>query len=91
MPAARTFKRIPAGFLAGIVRLYRATAVVRSPRCRFAPSCSTYALEALKLHGARRGGWMAVRRLGRCHPWNDGGFDPVPPPRAPVALRKDAS
>jgi uncharacterized protein len=49
------------------------------PRCRFAPSCSAYALEAVREHGALRGTWLAVRRVGRCHPFNPGGFDPVPP------------
>ncbi|MBA3232573.1 MAG: membrane protein insertion efficiency factor YidD [Propionibacteriales bacterium] len=50
-------------------------------RCRFYPSCSAYALEALRTHGAVRGSWLAVRRLGRCHPWNLGGPDPVPTAR----------
>jgi uncharacterized protein len=49
------------------------------PVCRFAPSCSEYALEALRTHGAVRGLWLAVRRLARCHPFNPGGYDPVPP------------
>jgi len=49
------------------------------PRCRFYPSCSNYAIEALRVHGAARGAWLAARRVGRCHPFNDGGFDPVPP------------
>jgi putative membrane protein insertion efficiency factor len=48
-------------------------------RCRFEPSCSAYALEALQTHGALKGSWLAVRRLGRCHPWGDFGPDPVPP------------
>jgi putative membrane protein insertion efficiency factor len=48
------------------------------PNCRFYPSCSNYAIEALELHGAARGGWLAVRRVCRCHPWTDGGNDPVP-------------
>jgi uncharacterized protein len=49
-----------------------------APRCRFAPSCSEYALEALRTHGAARGLWLAVRRVARCHPFNPGGYDPVP-------------
>lgn len=47
-------------------------------RCRFYPSCSDYAIEALDRHGALHGTWLAVRRLCRCHPWHPGGFDPLP-------------
>jgi putative membrane protein insertion efficiency factor len=49
-----------------------------APSCRFDPSCSAYAEEALQRHGTLHGGWLATRRLCRCGPWSDGGFDPVP-------------
>lgn len=48
--------------------------------CRYEPSCSHYALDALRRHGAIIGSWLAVRRIVRCHPWSDGGYDPVPAP-----------
>lgn len=63
----------------GLLRLYR---LVISPLygevCRYHPSCSAYALQAVEVHGVLRGGWFAVRRLGSCHPWAAGGIDPVP-------------
>lgn len=49
------------------------------PRCRFYPTCSTYALEAIKVHGAVKGGWLALKRILRCNPLSEGGEDPVPP------------
>lgn len=48
------------------------------PTCRYQPTCSQYALEALKLHGGLKGSWLALKRIGRCHPWGGSGFDPVP-------------
>jgi putative membrane protein insertion efficiency factor len=55
------------------------------PRCRFAPSCSEYAMAALAEHGAVRGLWLAVARIARCHPFNPGGYDPVPARKPKVA------
>lgn len=46
--------------------------------CRFYPSCSSYTLQAIETHGALKGGWLGLKRIVRCHPWNDGGMDPVP-------------
>lgn len=65
--------------LVGIIKIYqRLISPLFPPVCRFYPSCSDYAVEALKLHGVGRGLAMAARRLLRCHPWHPGGFDPVP-------------
>jgi putative membrane protein insertion efficiency factor len=65
--------------LHALVRGYRYVFAARPSPCRFDPSCSTYALEALEVHGALRGSWLTVRRLARCHPWGGTGWDPVPP------------
>ncbi|HET7487934.1 MAG TPA: membrane protein insertion efficiency factor YidD [Acidimicrobiales bacterium] len=69
---------LPARILALPVRLYQAVRAGRPSPCRFLPTCSNYALEALEVHGAARGTWLTVRRLGRCHPWGGMGADPVP-------------
>jgi uncharacterized protein len=69
-----------AGFvLVGLLTAYRRfVSPLLGARCRFYPSCSAYALEAVQLHGAMKGSWLAVRRLSRCHPFHAGGIDPVP-------------
>jgi len=62
-----------------LLRCYRyAVSPMLGPHCRFHPSCSQYALEAVQRHGSARGSWLALRRLCRCNPWRRGGFDPVP-------------
>ncbi len=67
------------GVLILLVKFYRAViSPLFPPSCRFTPSCSAYALEALERHGAARGTWLAIRRVGKCHPFHRGGFDPVP-------------
>ncbi len=65
--------------LRGLVRGYQlGISPVLPGACRYSPTCSQYALEALGRHGALRGGWLAVKRIGRCHPWGGFGYDPVP-------------
>ena len=62
-----------------LVRLYRlAISPWLGANCRFDPTCSSYAIEALEVHGVLKGTWLAVRRIGRCHPWGGSGYDPVP-------------
>lgn len=65
--------------LNALIRAYQvAISPLLGPHCRFTPSCSEYAREAIQRHGAARGSWLAARRLGRCHPFCPGGHDPVP-------------
>ena len=71
----------PARILLKGIRAYQALRAGRPSPCRFAPTCSAYATEALETHGAARGGWLALRRVLRCHPWGGHGFDPVPESR----------
>ncbi|CAK7075358.1 MULTISPECIES: membrane protein insertion efficiency factor YidD [Burkholderiales] len=72
--------RWPARMLVLLVRGYQLfISPMLGPRCRFHPTCSQYAVEALQTHGAVKGGWLALRRVLRCHPLHPGGHDPVPP------------
>jgi len=84
------FGMVPSAFCVLLVRVYQ---LILSPaknallgpagHCRFEPSCSQYAVEALKTHGALGGGWLAAKRVCRCHPWGDFGEDPVPAAKSP--------
>lgn len=85
---------IPARALLLLIKLYQRTLSPALPiltmggcACRFAPTCSHYAAEAVRTHGALYGGWLALRRLARCTPLHPGGIDPVPPARPPSAPR----
>lgn len=65
--------------LLGLVWLYRrAVSPLLGVNCRFVPTCSEYAAQALKEYGGVKGGWLAVKRIGRCHPWGGSGYDPLP-------------
>jgi putative membrane protein insertion efficiency factor len=71
--------KVLAGAAIGLVMLYRyGFAWLKPKTCRFAPTCSEYAITALKRHGVVKGGGLALRRIVRCHPWGGSGFDPVP-------------
>ena len=66
--------------LIGLITAYRyLLSPFLGPSCRFYPTCSAYAAEAIDTHGALRGSWLAVKRILKCHPWHPGGLDPVPP------------
>ncbi|MER6808355.1 membrane protein insertion efficiency factor YidD [Spirillospora sp. NPDC000708] len=75
-----------------LVRAYRRfLSPLLGQQCRFTPTCSTYGLKALQVHGAARGTWLTVRRIARCHPFHPGGHDPVPPKKTSSAKAKAAS
>jgi hypothetical protein len=76
------------GLVAGITFYQRWISPLLPPSCRFTPSCSAYAAEALAVHGALRGIWLALLRLLKCGPWHPGGWDPVPPRRGELILRQ---
>lgn len=86
MPSAGFWRRLPGACrraaawpLVALVRFYQLCISPLTPAsCRFTPTCSQYALEALRRHGPLRGSWLTLRRLARCHPWGGSGYDPVP-------------
>lgn len=80
-----------ASALTHMVRFYqKAISPWSPPSCRFQPTCSSYAIEAIESHGAARGSWLALRRIGRCHPWGGHGYDPVPPTPSSPSLELEA-
>jgi putative membrane protein insertion efficiency factor len=79
MTALAQLVRVPRWILGTTIRGYQLiVSPLLPPSCRFSPSCSQYALEAIGRHGALKGSWLAARRLARCHPFHPGGIDPVP-------------
>jgi len=77
--------------LIALIRIYQRFISPYKPRtCRFYPTCSHYALEAIQVHGALRGSWLATKRVLRCHPLNPGGYDPVPPKQVGFAVNTPA-
>jgi len=76
--AAGVLIAAPRRIVVGLIRVYQVGASAFPSPCRFSPTCSTYAIQAVERHGLLRGGWLAVRRLARCHPFGGSGVDPVP-------------
>ncbi len=72
-------KKLLGSFFILLIRFYQgAISPYLMPSCRYAPSCSSYGIEAIRKHGPFRGGWLALKRIGRCHPWGGSGVDEVP-------------
>jgi len=87
---AKALLQLPARLLIALVRLYQiAVSPFLGNNCRFHPTCSNYCIEALRRHGMLRGLWLCVRRIGRCHPWHPGGYDPVPGKEAGDDARRE--
>jgi putative membrane protein insertion efficiency factor len=66
-------------FLLFLINIYQKISRLTPPRCRFYPTCSEYMKQAIVIHGVWKGSWLGVKRICRCHPFNEGGYDPVPP------------
>ena len=76
--------------LIALIKLYRyAISPYLAPSCRYTPTCSSYAIEAVQRFGVFRGSWMAIRRISRCHPWHEAGYDPVPDNNDLALTRKE--
>ena len=76
---ASNFKRIVALPFIGLIRFYqKCISPLTPPACRYTPTCSQYAIEAIRKYGAIKGCWLAAKRIARCHPWGGSGYDPVP-------------
>ncbi len=89
---AGAVSRVLAWPLLGLVKLYRITiSPLLGSNCRYQPTCSAYAIEALRTHGAFRGSMLAAKRIARCHPWGGHGYDPVPGTEKNDESRDDAS
>lgn len=83
------FKKILIFPFVALVRFYQIAISPYTPStCRFQPTCSHYTIEALKVHGLFKGGWLAIRRIGSCHPWGGSGYDPVPPVIDKIKVKK---
>lgn len=81
-PLVRRLGRGLAAVLLALIWVYRhGVSPYLPPSCRYQPTCSSYAAEAIRVHGPLKGTWLAIRRVGRCHPFCAGGYDPVPPPQ----------
>ncbi len=79
MSFVRGLARVPRRVAVQVIRAYkRFVSPLLPPSCRFTPTCSSYALTSIERYGILKGGWLAAKRIGRCHPWSPGGHDPVP-------------
>lgn len=65
-------------FILFLIKIYQFFSKYTPPACRFTPTCSEYAKQAIEKYGVLKGGWLAIKRISKCHPWHEGGYDPVP-------------